>query len=141
MIKTLFAALLFMAASAFSARATDGVSCSWLGISLNDGTAMMLKAEGLTIRFAAGSLVATDAAGLDYSCPLAEVDALYFSDEDSGMGALPVASDGEKVTLWTVDGKPCGSYPSRAEAASALPGGIYVIKNESGQSDKIKVKR
>lgn len=140
MKKSLLAALLF-AAAAISTRATDGVSCSWLGISLNDGTVTMLKAENLTVRFSAGSLVASDADGLDYRCALTEVDALYFSDEDSGTESLPVASGNEKVTLWTVDGKLCGTYASMSEAASALPGGIYIIKNESGQSDKIKLKR
>lgn len=140
MKKMLFSALL-LAAAAFSARATDSESCSWLGISLSDGTVTMLKAENLSIRFAGGSLVATDADGLTYSCSLAEVDALYFSDQNSGVDSLPVATEGDGVTLWSVSGRACGTYATMSEAASALPGGIYVIKKASGQSDKIKLEK
>lgn len=112
----------------------------------------VLKAEGLTITFADGNLVASDSEGYTL-IPLASLNAMELSDNeytamdfpgiytpkgDDGEGGgttgitSATTSCGEAVTLFTAQGAALGTFPSLSEARPQLAAGLYIMRKADG---------
>ena len=110
---------------------------TYLTVENNDGTTTTMTANGLTITFSDGKLIATNGAE-NWSLPLSGLKKMYFSNTDAISNQLVETEDGE-VTVYSTSGIVMGKYQSIGEAKSQLKKGVYVIKSGS-ETLKITVK-
>lgn len=111
--------------------ATQAVNYSYLTIEQQDGTKLSIAAEGLTITFSNGSLVAGST-----TISLTDLSRMYFSNTDETTSGITTvkAEDltGSNAEVYDLSGR-------RMPNTSALPKGIYVIK-QNGTTKKVQVK-
>ena len=115
--------------------ATQAAGYDYLVLEKTDGTTLSLTATGLTITFSDGNLVASDGTNI----ALTSLTKMYFSDT-SGIRQMTVKGAQGTLQAFTVSGRQMGTFANLDEATGALPKGIYVIKDSSGNTHKIAVR-
>lgn len=110
---------------------------TYLTVEKNDGTTTTMTANGLTITFSNGQLIANNGTE-NWSLPLSGLKKMYFSNTDAISHPLSDTGDSE-VTVYSTSGIVMGKYQSIGEAKSQLKKGVYVIKSGS-ETLKITVK-
>jgi len=109
-----------------------------------DGNTIAVTASELTITFADGKLIATNAEGTQ-TLTLTDLSKMYFSTTGDANAIEDVKADGptdmsqEPVEVFTLTGISIGKYDTLQQAKSSLSQGIYVVKSAS-RTLKIAVK-
>ena len=109
-----------------------------------DGNTIAVTASELTITFADGKLIATNAEGTQ-TITLTDLSKMYFSTTGDANAIEDVKADGptdmsqEPVEVFTLTGISIGKYDTLQQAKSSLSQGIYVVKSAS-RTLKIAVK-
>lgn len=104
-----------------------------------DGTVLSVPSDGLTIIPTADNSLLVNSAASQTEIPMTDLHRFYFAEELSSIAAPEVDTTASKVDVFTTDGIYLGSFSSIAEAESALPRGLYVLKT-SGKTLKISVR-
>ena len=102
-----------------------------------DGTEFSLPAQGLTLTFGSGNLVAFGSGTA--TLPLAELSKMMFTATASGITVLR-PDEGRPVAVYTTGGVLVGSYADTAPLADILPNGVYVVRHADGQTSKIAIR-
>lgn len=118
-----------------SALAMQGADFTYLTFQTEDGSEYSVVASGLSISFQDGNLVASDGTSL----PLTNLRKMYFSNASNISGLAGEKANG-MVTVYNLQGKLLGSYPSLSEATAAMGKGLFLIKEENGKTQKKVVK-
>lgn len=92
----------------------------------------------LNITFADGQLLAT-ADGESVAIDLASLSSMEFAYVEP-TGISDAAIEGA-VTAYSADGISYGTFASKDAASQALPGGLYIIKSETGLTSKLLINR
>lgn len=104
----------------------------------SDGQTHAILANGLEIKFAEGNMTAVSATE-SLTLPLASLSSMEF-----GVATSVTSVDGEmegSVTVTSVTGMTSLSYPSLRDAKNNLAPGIYVVRNESGVTTKLIIRK
>lgn len=104
-----------------------------------DGSEKSIAVESLTMTFSNGQLVAQNSDS-SVTFTLESLSKMYFAVTPAGIGDINADSENGPVTAYSLLGAQLGSFESVAEAESSLQSGIYVIKFESGKTQKIAVR-
>lgn len=104
-----------------------------------DGATHSIAAADLDITFADGNMTAANSIQT-LTLPLASLATMEFSNLSTVISDLSAAPEG-KVSVTSVGGAACGSFPSVRQAASSLAEGIYIVKYEKGETIKIIVRK
>lgn len=92
----------------------------------------------LNITFADGQLMA-NAEGESVAIDLASLASMEFAYvEPSGIADVAIE---DAVTAYSADGISYGTFASKDAASQALPGGLYIIKSETGLTSKLLINR
>ena len=110
----------------------------YLVLTANDGTQTVLPVDGLRLTFANGEVVATTNDG-QLTFDLSTLYSMSFSETKAETGILHNVDVLQPVEVFTLSGVLRGFFDSLSEAKSALPHGIYIVKQE-GKTLKITVK-
>lgn len=113
----------------------QGADFTYLIFQTEDGSEYSVVASGLSISFQDGNLVASDGTSL----PLTNLRKMYFSNASDISGLAGKNANG-MVTVYNLQGKLLGSYPSLSEATAAMGKGLFLIKEENGKTQKKVVK-
>lgn len=92
----------------------------------------------LNITFADGQLLAT-ADGESVAIDLNSLSSMEFAYVES-TGITDAAIEGA-VTAYSAEGISFGKFESKEAACKALPGGLYIIKSETGVTSKLLINR
>ena len=113
-----------------SASATD---FKFLTLESTDGSKVSLAANGLTLTFSDGNLVASDGTTI----PISSLAKMYFT-ETSGITTV-TSSAGGSMKVYTLSGILVGTY-SEGQSPAGLPQGIYIIKDCQGNTHKTTIR-
>lgn len=94
-----------------------------------DGATKSLSiADGLTIRFADGKIVA-NAAGEEFSADLGDMISMWFDVVPTAIGSIlnDDLEEGTTIRVYGMDGRLVKSYQHAAGVSADLPAGTYVI--------------
>lgn len=94
-----------------------------------DGSTKSLSiAEGLTIRFADGKIVAS-AAGEEFTADLGDMISMWFDVTPTAIGNIinDELAEGTTVRVYNMEGRLVKSYQHAAGVSAELPAGTYVI--------------
>ena len=105
---------------------------TYLTFQTKDGTQYSLAVSGLTITFADGNMLASDGTSL----PLSSLSKMYFSTT-SDISGLKIDDTKEAVLVFNSSGIQIGAYSTLQEALSSLGKGLYLIKNNKGETNKV----
>lgn len=119
----------------FSALGMQGADFTYLTFQTEDGSEYSVVASGLSISFQDGNLVASDGTSL----PLSNLRKMYFSNVSDISGLASEKANG-MVTVFNLQGKLLGTYPSLSEATATMGKGLYLIKIGNGKTQKQVVK-
>ena len=128
-MKRLFLALVITSLVSV-ASATD---YNYLTLENTDGNMVSLPISGLTLTFNNGNLVANDGTVL----PLSSLLKMYFT-ETSGISSISTTADSPS-DIYTLSGILVSSLSLDASLPS-LPKGIYIVKQPSGNTQKIHIR-
>ena len=128
-MKRLFLALVITSLVSV-ASATD---YNYLTLENTDGNMVSLPISGLTLTFNNGNLVANDGTVL----PLSSLLKMYFT-ETSGISSISTTADSPSG-IYTLSGILVSSLSLDASLPS-LPKGIYIVKQPSGNTQKIHIR-
>ena len=128
-MKRLFLALVITSLVSV-ASATD---YNYLTLENTDGNMVSLPISGLTLTFNNGNLVANDGTIL----PLSSLLKMYFT-ETSGISSISTTADCPSG-IYTLSGILVSSLSLDASLPS-LPKGIYIVKQPSGNTQKIHIR-
>lgn len=103
-----------------------------------DGVSHSIAASGLEIKFEDGAMVATNASE-SLSLPLSDLATMEFAASNA-VSSIVSSIEGT-VAVMNINGVMLGNYASAEEAANYLAPGIYVIRNASGESSKLLVRK
>ena len=120
----------------------DDYTYPYLVLVGNDGTQTSLAVDQLELTFSDGQLVAKNADGTQ-SFTLSQLRKMAFSDTAGVVDAINTI-DAQRdnpgpADIYTVAGIHVGSFSHIGEAQTALPQGIYIVKQKD-QTYKISVK-
>lgn len=104
----------------------------YLTLENSDGSKVSLAASGLTLTFSDGNLVANDGTTL----PLSSLAKMYFT-ETSGITTV-TGSTSSVMKAYTLSGVLAGTYAENQDIS--LPKGIYIIKDQQGNTHKITIR-
>lgn len=114
---------------------TQAASYKYLVVEKTDGTRHSMEASGLTLMFSEGNLVASDGT----SIALTQLTKMYFSDVDAIEEILSSTLQGT-FTVYTLSGEESGTFDGVNELNTRLPKGIYIIKDQQGNTAKIQIR-
>ena len=104
-----------------------------------DGAEYFIGTENLEITFSDGKMIATTGYN-NLELALDKLSAMEFSESEASIDQIQFITN-SLFKVFTVDGSYCGTFEDIEQLKSALTDGIYVIKNDEGNSLKISVKR
>lgn len=104
-----------------------------------DGQTHSLSLTGLNIEFDATSMIVKNA-DTTLTLPLASLSTMEFSDGSTVVVENFIA-DFTNCEVFSYSGVAVGRFESIAEAAAALPSGIYVLQYANGETTKIVVSK
>ena len=99
-----------------------------------DGSLRSVSAIGLTLTFSDGNLVASDGTVI----PLSNLSKMYFT-ETSGISETTTIKSGY-ISVYSLTGMSMGTFSSTSAMTSALPAGIYIIKDQEGNTRKTTIR-
>lgn len=103
-----------------------------------DGTQTALLAEGLVINVDGSSLAITNTEGESIEVDASELVSMQFSDVDPA-GVETILAGDSAWDVYNLEGVYAGRFNSLNEARSALAKGIYVIRNQEGETIKLVI--
>lgn len=98
------------------------------------GKEYIVNVNGLSITFSNGNLVATNNEG-SISIAVDGLSTMEFVEKTSTVIEEVVIAG--TMEIYTISGEPCGTYTSAEEASASLPGGIYIVKYQTGLTAKL----
>lgn len=105
----------------------------------NDGAEYFIGTENLEITFSDGKMTATTGYN-NLELALDKLSAMEFSESEASIDQIQFIKS-SLFKVFTVDGSYCGTFDDIEQLKAVLTDGIYVIKNDEGNSLKISVKR
>lgn len=121
----------------FSTSVSSAGRYSSLKFTSNTGEIYTVTTNNLEILIQDGNIVFNNT---NLIIPLSSLETMEFTDYDgssSDVDSLQFDSVGS-VTVYRLNGTIAGSFDSYAEALDSLSRGIYVIKDENGNSLKVR---
>lgn len=114
-------------------------SYKYLLFTTKDGSTAVISSEGLVIDVNGSELKVSNAVGSELILNSQNLLSMQFTNDDGSNAIHSISFDNEEVSVYTIDGLYSGHYNSINEARLSLPKGVYVVKNEKGDSVKIIV--
>lgn len=105
----------------------------------SDGSSSSLAATALEIQFKDGNMIA-DNGSQSLTIPLTDLISMEFSNGSSAAAELQNAVSGN-VTVVNINGVTIGSFPFATLASESLPAGLYVMKFQSGETQKLIIRK
>lgn len=118
-----------------SSMAINAEDYTYLTFQTKDGTEYSIAVSGLSITFSDGYMVASDGTAL----PLSDLSKMYFNTT-SDIENMKIDTAGGAVLVFNASGVQIGSYPTLSKALSALGKGLYMIRKDNGETNKIIVR-
>lgn len=113
--------------SALSAQASDYTT---LVFQTSSGGATAVSLSSLVLTVSGGKLTATNSSGTQ-TFTLSDLSKMYFStDASTAISGVASATDGEAVSVTSLQGLNMGSYTTLEAARKALRPGVYVVKQQ-----------
>lgn len=104
----------------------------------DDGAVSEMDARALSLSVVNDKLMVSNA-NESREFELHKLVKMYFTAGSTGLEVVGMGMSDSGVTVFSTDGKAVGQYASLAEAMSALPVGLYIVKTADSKSFKIAV--
>lgn len=104
----------------------------------SDGNVKTLAISGLTITVNEDNLEITNTAGETLNVSASDLKSMQFVDDPAGVASISI--EGMAFEAYNLEGVYLGKFESLLAAKKSLPAGVYVMKNERGETIKIVVK-
>ena len=104
-----------------------------------DGKSEVLSLKNLTITVNGDKLTVSNAEGVNLSMNATNLASIKFVENQTS-GIEKVSLGNSTVKAYDLNGVFVGEYNSLNEARSALRGGIYVLRNNNGETIKLVVR-
>ncbi len=110
----------------------------YLTFEQTDGTELSFDVESLEMYFDGGNLYVQNASG-SKTLSVSDLKRMYFSSVVDGVTELTASSKATSLSAYDLTGKYVGQFASVSQLQTALPKGIYVVKQNT-KTSKIVVK-
>lgn len=123
--------ILMLALLASAALNASADNYNYLTVQKQDGTEQSFTAQGLTITFANGNMVATQD-GQTTTLALSELNKMFFSQEPTGIEDVSISEPAGEVSgaVYDLSGRKVTSAPASSSTPSLLKKGIYIVNGK-----------
>lgn len=123
--------ILMLALLASAALNASADNYNYLTVQKQDGTEQSFTAQGLTITFANGNMVATQD-GQTTTLALSELNKMFFSQEPTGIEDVSISEPAGEASgaVYDLSGRKVTSAPVSSSTPSLLKKGIYIVNGK-----------
>ncbi len=130
--------LLILAMGMCSGMLAHADDYSYLTFEQTDGTELSFDVESLEMYFDGGTLYVQNASG-SKALTVSDLKRMFFSSVANGVTELSATTKATPLSAYDLTGKYMGQFASISQLQTALPKGIYVVKQNT-KTSKIVVK-